>query len=960
MSKKKTKDDKKSSPPRNKADTQSPSKSMLKKRSVGIAMLVLGTLGLLLLMAHAGRLPHGSLLGLVLALITVIGLLKTTGFMKSAPDAGSWRKSAFGPLEDEAAWRSPHYSVPLAILLVIAGAFIGGYESLPGVIVAALLLLVPSAIRRPGMLVFIVTAMIYVPLLGTFSLWDPWETHYGEVAREIVARDDWISLWWAHENWFWSKPILIFWSESFWLSALDVNVLPDANPAHPEWAIRLPVLTFSLCAVMVVFGSIKRIFGTRAGVLAALTLASAPHFFMLSHQAITDMYLVSNVVMALCFLALAISTDDEEQVRETRFFGMGIGLRQVVLGGIALLAIPQAFYLITRNITFYPSEGFQFQKDSFLYGSAGNNGWHVTDNPEGVPGLATHTTQHAAVDGWWAQPISQGIFWLLLLAAVLYMLRKETRSQALYMMAFYVFCALAFMGKTIPGVAIPGMIALFFLIATKRWKLLYSGALKVAPGILVVLMVAMPWFVAMYMRHASGFTDRLLVHDNINRVAAGVHGDTGSIQYFVEQLGFGLFPWVGLVPAAVLAWIWMRSDNEALQKKLLSSYSTGLPHLSEEARIKRQSEVLMLFGLWFFAAFALFSAMITKFHHYIFPAVPPAAILSGILLHRFFGSPKPAGPQVIEGADPYRKHGEPVPEVKRRGWIALALSLVAPVALIAGFGTLYGDLRGLVPDSVEGSARADWVIDHGWGSGLAFALIIAGAAALAGAAWIYWRDNSDKESSPQADIAIAIAIAAGTVILAFVARDAAWMTSARPHGFERFIHLFVYNYSRPWPDYIDYRPILTGFGITATVLFAFMALRWTRAAAARAVLAAALLFSAWSLNVYLPDLGPHWGMQNLFATYYEERSGPEEPVLAYQMNWKGENFYTGNRVHIFVDIETEKLREWIDANDGKTVFVVLEKGRLGSLRGVFRGAEVEELTDERFNNKFMLVRVTNI
>lgn len=959
MSKKKTKDEKKSSDARNKEEAPAPSSGMLKEKRFGVAMLIIGALGLLLLMSLSGRVPHGSLLGLALALTTVVGLLKTTGFITAAPDAPSWRKSAFAPLEDEPAWRSPHYSIPLAIILVIAGAFIGGYESLPGVIVAALLLLLPSAIRRPGMLVFLVTAMIYVPLLGTFSLWDPWETHYGEVAREMVARDDWISLWWAHENWFWSKPILIFWSESFWLSALDVNVLPDANPVHPEWAIRLPVLTFSLCAVMVVFGSMKRIFGPRAGVLAALTLASAPHFFMLSHQAITDMYLVSNVVMAMCFLALAVSTDDEEQVKETRFFGMGLGLKQLVLGGIALLAIPQAFYLITRNITFYPDEGFAFQADSFLYGSAGNNGWNAVSNPDGVPGLATHSIQHAAVDSWWAQPISQGLFWLLLLAAVLYMLRKETRSQALYMMAFYVFCALAFMGKTIPGVAIPGMIALFFLIATKRWKLLYSGALKVAPGILVVLMVAMPWFVAMYMRHASGFTDRLLVHDNINRVAAGVHGDTGSIQYFVEQLGFGLFPWVGLVPAGLLAWVWMRSDNVAVQKKLLGAYSGGLPHLEDEVRLKRQAEVLMLLGLWFFAAFALFSAMITKFHHYIFPAVPPAAILSGILLHRFFGRPKGPGPEVTEGGVPYRAEGEVVPPEKKRGGLALLLSLASPVALVAGFGTLYGDLRGLTPDDIEGSARVDWAINNGLGSGLGLGLILLGGAALAAAAWIYRKDHA-KESSPQADIAIAIAVAAGTVILAFVARDAAWMTSARPHGFERFIHLFVYNYSRPWPEYIDYRPILTGFGITATLLFAFMALRWTRAAAARAALAAALLFSAWSLNVYLPDLGPHWGMQNLFARYYEERSGPEEPVLAYQMNWKGENFYTGNRVHIFVDIETDKLREWIAANRGKTVFVVLEKGRLGSMRGVFRGAEVEELTDERFNNKFMLVRVTNI
>jgi hypothetical protein len=45
--------------------------------------------------------------------------------------------------------------------------------------------------------------LLYVPLLGGYSLSDPWETHYGEVAREMLARDDWLSPWWAQENWFW-------------------------------------------------------------------------------------------------------------------------------------------------------------------------------------------------------------------------------------------------------------------------------------------------------------------------------------------------------------------------------------------------------------------------------------------------------------------------------------------------------------------------------------------------------------------------------------------------------------------------------------------------------------------------------------------------------------------------------------------------------------------------------------
>src|SRR5947207_1086817 len=64
-----------------------------------------------------------------------------------------------------------------------------------------------------GLLGFL--CLLYVPFTGNYGLWDPWETHYGEVARQMVERNDWISLWWPGSPQdgvtFWSKPVLTFW-----------------------------------------------------------------------------------------------------------------------------------------------------------------------------------------------------------------------------------------------------------------------------------------------------------------------------------------------------------------------------------------------------------------------------------------------------------------------------------------------------------------------------------------------------------------------------------------------------------------------------------------------------------------------------------------------------------------------------------------------------------------------------
>lgn len=913
------------------------------QRIRGALLATVGLVGTFLLMAHAEQLPHGALFGLVTMLVGVRGLLELTGLLREDPDARSWRDSALGRLEGEAVWQQPLVGGSLAIATVLIGAFLG-YDALPYAIALALAALIPASLRRMGLLVFVVVGFLYLPLLGTFSLWDPWETHYGEVAREMIARDDWISLWWAQENWFWSKPILIFWSEALTLSALGVDCSPDANPAAPEWAIRLPVVMFSIAAVLVVYATIKRFFGTRAGVLSALALATAPHFFFLSHQAITDMYLVANLVIAMCLFALAIATDPEAISRRVRVLGSCWSGQALVAFLLLLVGLPQALYLISRNVRFYPSEGFALIEDVFLYGSG--------DNPGGlgegqVPGNPEFRDTRPAVEGILGEPFLQGLFWLVGLAIVIWWIRREQRKQALLMVGFYVFCGLAFMGKTIPGLAIPGMVALFYLVASRRWDLLFEGRLRIAPGVLIALVIGMPWFVAMYVRHGTGFTDRLLVHDNFNRLAAGVHGDTGSVQYFLWQLGYALFPWVGLVPAAVLGWLWMRDRDSAdpIRPKVGPYRWRELPSDPESRMAWHRRETLTLFGLWFVGCFVLFSAMITKFHHYIFPAVPPAAILAGVFLDRLFG-----------------EDGEGDPRVRRLATIG---ALLAPIALVLGVAGLFGDVRGVIPEEVPLAQRQDWVLSHGWPAAGAFAAIFVGAAILAWSARFLWKHRLGADTPPSAlakseDLSLSVAVGAGAVLVAFVGRDLAWATSAHPYGYERLIHLFVYNYGRPWPDHFDYRPILTGFSIVSGLVFLAMIFRWTRAAAARAMLGLTVLFCGWTLNVYMVDLSPHWGMRELFETYYEERTGPEEPVIAWQMNWKGENYYTGNRVHAFVDLDNAKIREWLGRNRGKTAYFVMEHSRVGSFRSVVSGREIEEVTDKRLNNKFVLLRIRGL
>ena len=885
----------------------------------GFGIFALGFASTLLLMAYHGQLKHGSLVGLVTVLVTVFGLLDFLGMLRSHPSKPiAFSNTSWGQVGDEGVWAQPRYMFPITVAIILLGAIFGGYDTLPMVIIAGLLMLLPSAIYRPGLMVFLIVAGIYYPLLGASGLWDPWETHYGEVAREILSRNDWISLWWAHEHWFMSKPILIFWSEALSMSAIGVDFRPDSNWPHPEWAVRLPVCTFAVAAVMTVYGTIKKIFSTRAGAIAALALATAPHFFLLSHQAITDMYLVSNLVMACCMLLCAMSEDPTRLVQSVRIGPFCLSFRHLVLGGIALLAFPQAIYLISRNITMYDGFKFALHLDEFMWGSAGNGGLPGHDPVRPVQPIV------GAI-----QPVVQGLIWLTGLFLIAWNLRKERRARALFMTAFYVFCALAFMGKGIPGFALPGLIALLYLIASRRWKLLGEGSFRVGWGALIIPVIGLPWYVGMFMRHGAEFTDRLLVHDHLNRLAQGVHGDKGSIEYFLEQLGVAAFPWIALVPTATLLFLWHRRRTEPTATT------------AESTRAYNQEQSLLFIGLWFFAAFTLFSAMITKFHHYIFPAVPPAAILSGILVERMWG-------RAAEGL---------------RGKLITMVAVLSPIPAVLGVGGLYGNLRGYIPETVAREDQAGWAAQNGMSAGLAYLLIAVGVGLFAFAAhqlWLARKDDEPTKAEQNFSTAMSVAMAAGACLGIFVARELSFVTTARPQGFERLINLYIYNYKRVWPTEFDYEPVLTGFAIVASVIFILAVFKRLRPAASRALVGFALLFCAWGLNFYFFDLSQHWGMRPLFKHYYEMRGEEDIPVIAWQMNWKGENFYTGNRVYIFVDLDNKKIKKWMADNPEQSAFYVFEHTRFGSFKNLVRGRKITEVTSKRQGNKFKVIHVAGV
>ncbi len=482
--------------------------------------------------------------------------------------------------------------------------------------------------------------LLFLPFLGSFGLWDPWETHYGEVARQITERQDWISLWWGSHwqgaegrtegSYFFSKPILLMWMMALGIETFGIN----------EWAIRIGVALTGILSVTVVYAFGASVFHRRAGLMMAGVLATSPFWAMLSRQSQTDMPFVGTMTVGMCFFMMGVFGKDREE-RAGR-------LAQLLCGGwILALAAPQVSLLLMGLSRWRGPEIPMIEALGppqvvviiwgILLGVAAvmvavSLFWsHRRRRRLAWGGLllvwvpllvvligavATSPDRLGALSGWFVWGPTQASIYATCLGLALYLAleKPEMSRRRLFLLTFYAFIALATMAKGLLGFMLPGAVLFLYLLVTREWALLKR--VELFRGTLIFIAIAFPWYAAMLIRHHPGFWNRFFVHDHFRRLTSGVHALTsGSFEHFIRWLGYGLFPWAALIPAAV------------------AQVFSGKKWLGEDD----EGRAGLLLVLWMLVGFTLFSLSSTTFHHYILPVVPALAMLIGLLLSELVG-----------------------------------------------------------------------------------------------------------------------------------------------------------------------------------------------------------------------------------------------------------------------------------------------------------------------------------
>jgi 4-amino-4-deoxy-L-arabinose transferase-like glycosyltransferase len=172
--------------------------------------------------------------------------------------------------------------------------------------------------------------LIFIPYLGAVGLWDPWETHYGEVAREMIQRGDYVYPYWE-TAWFFSKPPLTMWMQALGMQVVGTNRTNGALALYSEWGMRLPFALYAILALSLLSCAIARLAGVRAGLATAFILATSPLYFLLTRQTVTDTPFVTSLVCAMA-CALIAQLDPQTRHRTAWWYGF------YVFSGLAVLA----------------------------------------------------------------------------------------------------------------------------------------------------------------------------------------------------------------------------------------------------------------------------------------------------------------------------------------------------------------------------------------------------------------------------------------------------------------------------------------------------------------------------------------------------------------------------------------------------------------------------------------------
>ncbi len=175
-----------------------------------------------------------------------------------------------------------------------------------------------------------------------------------------------------------------------------------------------------------------------------------------------------------------------------------------------------------------------------------------------------------------------------------------------YIYLAFLFVALGTLTKGPVAIMIPFIVTLIFFSLKgefKEWVRVIFNPI----GILIFIVVALPWYIAEYMAQGQAFIDGFFLKHNLSRFSSPMEHHSGNILYFIPVLLIGVMPFTYFILKSIKNFKNYFRDN-------LKAY---------------------LF-IWFAFVFIFFSLSGTKLPHYIIYGYTPIFILGALYIREDF------------------------------------------------------------------------------------------------------------------------------------------------------------------------------------------------------------------------------------------------------------------------------------------------------------------------------------
>jgi 4-amino-4-deoxy-L-arabinose transferase-like glycosyltransferase len=195
-------------------------------------------------------------------------------------------------------------------------------------------------------------------------------------------------------------------------------------------------------------------------------------------------------------------------------------------------------------------------------------------------------------------------------------LHGSTKASPWWFIGFYLAMGFGMLVKGPVGIIIPLVGVIPYLTLTRQWKKFWQKGFPLL-GTGLVLLVAAPWYVAMFKIHGEAYWAAAQANTT-GRFMSPMEGHGGTFFFYVPILLVGFFPWSAFLPSV-----------------LYQSLKQWKAYWNGQNFVTRETNLEFFLSLWVVGLLVFFTLSATRLPHYIYPLFPASAILVALWWKRF-------------------------------------------------------------------------------------------------------------------------------------------------------------------------------------------------------------------------------------------------------------------------------------------------------------------------------------